>query len=632
MAEKDTLAEGKDAFELCSEVEQENRARALEDLRFARLGEQWPQEAIKARGKDRPMLTINRMPAFIRQVVNDARQNKPQIKVKPVDGKADLDTAEVINGLIRNIEYTSNADVAYDTAADFAVTMGWGYIRVSVDYACDDTFDKDLRIERVANPFSIFGDPHSTAADSSDWNVSFVVDRLSKDTFAAKYKGAEPVNWDEDGYSALSAPWLEDEEVLVAEWWKREEIEKTLLRLSNGLVLYQEQYEKGKDLFDALGVTVAQERPTRGYKVTQRIMTGAEVLEENEWAGRYIPIIPVYGEEVNVEGKRYFRSLIRDAKDAQRMFNYWRTTTTELVALAPKAPWVGPVGSFETDRNWDTANTENHPYLEYDIVQGGLAPQRQPFSGVPAGALQEALNASDDMKSIMGLYDASLGARSNETSGRAIMTRQREGDVSTFHFIDNLTRAIRHTGRVLIDLIPLVYNTQRIVRVLGNDGKPQNVAIGPVDQNAPAPPPAGFDRIYDLAAGKYDLAVDAGPSFTTRREEVLALMTEMMRAWPQAVPVLGDLVVKYMDLPDAEEIQKRLRALSGAGVDPQQVQKLQQEIQKLQQENAQLRIKAGIEAEKVAVDRFEAETERLKVANEIVNPKPVMVRPQSQPF
>ncbi len=647
--EADILADAKEAFQLAVDAESDNRKCALEDLEFARLGKQWPDEVVKARGKERPMLTINRMPSFIRQVVNEARQNKPQIKVKPVDSNSDPKTAEIINGLIRNIEYTSNADVAYDTAAEYAVTMGWGYIRVNIDYACDDTFDKDLRIERVSNPFSVYGDPHSTAADSSDWNCAFIVDPMTKDAFEAKYKGAEKVDWED--YAGLEQPWMDGEEVLVAEYWMREEVQKTLLKLSHGEVVTEDEYKQIKDYLDAVGVTVAAERPSRGYKVTQRIMTGAEVLETNEWAGRYIPIIPVYGEEVNVEGKRYFRSLIRDAKDAQRMFNFWRTATTEMVALAPKVPFIGAKGAFDTDfAKWESANTQNHAFLEYDPIQGEPPPQRQQFSGVPAGALQEALNASDDMKSIMGLYDASLGARSNETSGRAIMVRQREGDTSTFHFIDNLSRAIRHTGRVLLDLIPLVYNEERIVRVIGPEGEATPVPVNQPAMQAPqadpnnpskpsyvpAPAPSmgqqhdpNMVRVFDLTAGKYDLAVESGPNFTTRREEAVAALTELMRAYPPVAPVVGDILVKMMDFPNAEEIAKRLQAIAQnagqPGADPAQLQKAMQTIQQLQGQLAALKADKTIEGQKVQVDMYEAQTDRAKVANEIMNPQPVQI-------
>lgn len=645
MADKDDLAEAKEVFEDCLDAEAENRASALEDLRFARLGEQWDHKVLEQRRKEgRPALTINKQPAFIRQVVNDARQNKPQIKVKPVDGGSDPETAEIMTGLIRNIEYVSGADVAYDTAAEFAVSAGFGYFRIDIDYAYDDTFDLDILIKRIANPFSVFGDPYSTAADSSDWNVGFITEFLTQDQFERQYPNADKVNWDDLG--ALGEHWadIESKTVRVAEYWRRSEVAKKILRLSSGEVIEAELFEKvdpetglsQKDIATVSGITVTGEREVKSFKVEHRCMNGAEILKKTPWPGRYIPIVPVYGEEVNVEGKRYFRSLIRDAKDAQRMFNYWRTTTTELVALAPKAPFIGPAGTFATDPRWETANTETHPYLEYKPIPGQPPPQRQPFAGVPAGALQEALNASDDMKAILGMYDASLGARSNETSGKAIMARQREGDVSTFHFVDNLTRAIRHAGRIIIDLIPHVYTGQRVIRVLGHDGKPQTVPINqpvaPNPEGAYQPVPAGQEppeqsRIFDLTAGKYDLAVDAGPSFTTRREEVAMLLTEMMRSWPQAVPILGDLLVKYLDLPDAEEIQKRLQALQGVGADPQAVQKLQAEFGKLKEEHAKVQlenqtIKAdrSLDAQKIRVEGYKAQTERMVAIRDIMAP------------
>ena len=477
----DKLKTALELFTLAEDAESDNRIAALDDLKFARLGEQWPDEMKRKRMlENRPCLTINKMPSFIRQVVNDGRLNKPAIKVHPADDNADVKTAEIINGIIRNIEITSNADMAYDTGLEYSVTMGFGYWRVSADYAHDDTFYQDLKIDRIANPFSVYGDPFSKGADSSDWNDAFITDLIPKKIYQKKYKGADKIDWSIGAYADMPTSWKDGENVLVAEWWSRDEVKEKILRLSNNLVIKESLYLKKidglsqKDILDAQGVTVIGDRETRSYKVKQRIMSGAEVLEENEWPGIYIPIVAVYGEDINVEGKRYLRSLIRDAKDPQTMFNYWRTCSTELVALAPKTPFIGPVGAFETDVDkWQSANTDTHAFIEYDLVDGNpIAPQRQSFAGPPAGALQEALNASDDMKSVMGIYDASLGARSNETSGRAIMARQKEGDVSTFHFIDNQARAIRHTGKILIDLIPHYYNDARVVRIMGPDKKP----------------------------------------------------------------------------------------------------------------------------------------------------------------
>ena len=621
----DILKDAKEAFTLAEDTEADNRAEAEDDIEFARLGKQWPAKLLQQRlDERRPALTINKLPSFIRQVVNDARQNKPSISVHPADSNADPETAKIINGLIRNIEYASNADVAYDTATECAVTGGMGYFRVGLDFAHEDSFDLDISINRVANPFSVYGDPHSTAADSSDWNSAFVVEMMPKDAFEKAYPKASKTNWGGDDWSDIKAPWLEDDQIMTAEWWVREEYEKEILRFPDGSVYDMETLQRQPELFMALqaGAIQAQSRKAKCYRVTQHILNGAEVLATNKWPGQFIPIVPVYGDEINLKGKRYFRSLIRDAKDAQRMFNYWRTNATELVALAPRVPWIGPKGSFVTDaKKWATANTVNHPYIEYDPQSAG-PPQRQPLdTGPAAGSLQEALNASDDMKAVIGLYDASLGARSNETSGRAIMARQREGDVSTFHFQDNMSRAIRHCGRILIDLIPKVYTRDRVIRVLGEDKKPSIVPLGkPVPVQAPdgqpqmqpnpetgAPEPVM--KIYDLAAGKYDLTVTTGPSFTTRREEAAYQMTEMIRAFPAAAPILGPELAKNLDWPGADVIAEKMEAAAnpgGGGIPPEVQKQIADGIEELKAtkaENEQLKADKSVELTKMQGDQ-----------------------------
>lgn len=627
------------------------RTAALDDLRFAKLGEQWPESVRQQRIRDgRPCLTINRQPAFIRQVVNAARQNRPGIKVHPVDSAADVEIAEIYNGLIRNIEQTSKADVAYDTAVDCAVSNGFGYFRITSDYADDDSFDLELRIERIANPFSVYADPLSTASDSSDWNQCFVTEVLSHDAFRAKYKGADPVSWSDDGYVKLPAPWSGDHSVLVAEWWRRERVKRSILALSDGSVALADVYLKQKDVLDAQGVTVLGERIVASHKVTQTVLTGAEVLEKNDWAGKYIPVVPVYGDEVNVEGKRHFRSLIRDAKDSQRMLNYWRTASTELTALSPRVPFIGKKGSFKSDaRKWASVNSQNHAFIEYD---GELPPQRQPLdSGAAIGAIQEALNASDDMKAILGLYDASLGAAGNEISGVAIQARQDQGDTSNYHFIDNLGRAIEHGGRILIDLIPVVYSGKRMIRVLGADNSASAVALGaPIAVKGPDGKPAldpatklPMTRLCDLGRGRYDLTVETGPSFATRREEAASQMLQLLQAYPAAAPILGDLLARNLDSPEADEVARRLKALlppqitaaatpavagtngTPAAVHPQVQQAAAQVvtlISGLKQQNAALAAQVAalqsdrsIENQKLGIDAFKAQTERLKAVN-----------------
>lgn len=639
------LKRARDVFSRCKDAGDLNRKTAIEDIRFARLGEQWPKDIVEQRKREgRPHLTINRLPAFIRQVVNDARQNKPSIKVRPADSGADKETAEVINGLIRNIEYTSDADVAYDTGVECAVSGGFGYWRVDLDYAYGDSFDLDIKISRIANPLSVYEDPNATAADSSDWNDCFVTSVLSEEQFKAKYPKADKRHWDDTDAWSDAPDWHEDG-IVVAEWWTRDEVEEEIVQLRDGSVYSAKQIEEDEDLL-ALRIqienfpeTVAARRTKKRFKVTQRIMTGLEVLETNEWPGQYIPIVPVYGDEIVVNGKRHFRSLIHDAVDAQRMFNYWRTTSTELVALAPRVPFIGPEGAFDVDaEKWATINTRSHAFVEYS-KNSPAKPERQSLdSGPAAGALQEAMLASDDMKGVMGLYDASLGAKSNETSGRAILARQREGDVSTFHFQDNESRAIRHTGRIILDLIPHVYNTARIVRVLGEDGQEKAVPIGQeYEQVDPKTGQPLLDEnqqpimaLHDLTVGKYDLTVTTGPSFTTRREEAAYQMTEMLRAFPQAAPVIGPELAKNLDWPGADKIAEKLDAMlpKPDSIPRDQAmavaQQMQQRIEELEKENGQLKTKAGVDMQRLAeeqrsnmadegIAKFNALTDRMKV-------------------
>lgn len=625
----DTLKEDLEAFKLASDAEKDQREAMLDDLKFVKLGEQWPQEVIEKRAKEgRPCLTINRLPAFAKQVTNDARQNRPAIKTHPIGDKADKETAEILQGLIRNIEYSSNADVAYDTGLDFAVNCGIGYWTINLAYADADTFDKDIRIERVSNPFSVYGDPASTAADSSDWNRAYVTDKLTEKEFKKRWKDASKANFEAD--DSRDSDWYEEEMIRIAEVWVREKKAVKLLKLTDGSLMMEPEYLKLKEILDARQITVEGDRPSEMFVVSQRIISGADILEENDWPGKYIPIVPCYGDEVCIEGKRSWQSLFHFAKDAQRNYNYWRTATTELIALAPKTPFIGPAGAFDDDANWNTANTDSHPYLTY---KGAVRPERQPFAGPPAGALQEALNASDDLKNIMGLHDASLGAQSNETSGRAIMARQREGDVATFNFIDNQNRAIRHTGRILVDLIPKVYDVPRIIRVIKEDGSNYSVPVNqpiiekPLQPNEDGSPPQpgqppqyqpvdpeqeaevqGLIKTFDLAAGKYDVTCESGPSFTTRREEASQQMAEFIRSVPNIPPKAIGMLVKNLDWPGADDFAK---AISG-DKDPQ-VQQAEQAIQQLQGQLQQMQKELQDKSQELQIKYLEAETKRLAV-------------------
>jgi hypothetical protein len=621
MADKDILADARDFLARAESSESTNRKTWRDDVKFARLGEQWPEKIRAQRELERrPCLTINKLGPVIRQVVNDARQNRPSIKVLPQDDKADPQTAEIMTGLVRNIEQTSDADVAYDTAIDAAVSGGFGYWRVNLDYANDVSldqldalgnaaFEQDICIKRIMNPLSVYGDPDSTQADSSDWMKCIVTESMSEAKFKKKYPKAKVSSFDATEWATAPEAWKNDKEAVVAEYWVREEVTVLVIGVQmpdtpekpgDVVVMRLDDWEKRQGELEPLGATaVTEPRPVKSYKVTQHIVTGVEVLESKPWPGIYIPIVPVYGDEVIVDGKRHLRSLISDARGPQEQYNFWSTASTEQVALAPRVPWIGRKGAFDSDPNWDTANSASHAYLEFD---GPERPTREPPPSISAGDLRLALNAADDIKAVTGMYDASMGARSNETSGKAILARQREGDVSTFHFIDNLTRAIRHTGRIIIDLIPKVYTTPRIIRILGEDGKPDTK---PINQEVPGENGA-LVRIHDFRAGRYDLAVTAGPSFTTRREEAASQMIELIRAYPAAAPMIGDLLARNLDWPGADEIAERLQAAM------QQQQQGQQ-----QQPDPAAMAKAQIEGGKLQVSQFEAETDRMRAQAEM---------------
>lgn len=605
-----------------------NRQHAEEDIRFSRLGDQWPDAIRKQReAEGRPVLTINRLPAFIRQVVNEARQNKPGIVVVPVDGGADVDTADVIGGLIRSIERGSNAEVAYDTALEHAVSCGFGFFRLSLDYAHPDTFEMEAKIERVANPLSVHWDCSSTKFDASDWDYGFISEWVRKDVFEKRFPKADPVSFDGDARDRIS-DWVNEDSVRVAEYFLRSPAKRKLILFSDGIARREDEIKKTPGLIEFLvaqGILPVREREVDYHTVKRYLLSGVQVLDEQDWPGSTIPICPVWGDEVIIDGRRHFRSLIRDARDPQIMYNFWRSASTEMVALAPRVPFIAEMGSIPQGpegEKWRTANTRSHPYLLYN--KNTAMPQRQPFPSQPVGAIQEALNASDDMKAIMGIYDASLGARSNETSGVAIKQRQLEGDTSTFHFIDNLSRAIQYAGRCLIEIIPSVYSARETIRILGPDEAPKVVKLTQetaAQQGVDSPQDDPNARLYNLATGKYDVTVKAGPSYATRREEAANALIEIIRAQPDLAPIVGDLLVDNLDFPNAPEVAKRLKKMlppqlqegpngQPAGLPPEIQQQISQGtelIGQLQQENAALKpMLEQMKAEKAIRDKMDA--------------------------
>ena len=599
-----------------------------EDVAFARLEKQWDERLKKDRqASGLPCLTINKLPAFIRQVVNDARQNKPSIKVLPQDSGADPKTAEIYSGLIRNIESSSDADVAYDTAIDNAATGGFGFFRINTAYVSDDSFEQDLVFERIIDPLTVLPDPYSEAADSSDWSFCYVTKLYTKSQFKKQFPNAQPVDFNA---SDFPVEWMDNDRILVAEYWERLEIPREIVLVQSPFDSRVVDLEAFKTDPTLAGYEIQGEpRTVVNHKVMVHRVTGAGVISSQEWAGKHIPIIPVYGEEVVFEGKRHYRSLIRPARDSQIMVNAWESSATATVALAPRAPWIAEDGALDVDPNWQTANSASHPFLLYK--KGATPPVRQPFAGLPAGDLQMALRASDNLKSTIGIFDAGIGARSNETSGRAIIARQRESDTSTFHFVDNLSRAIRCAGRILIDLIPKVYPPGRVVRILGEDGTPTTVKTGTPEevqaqQQAAAQQLQDIQQIYALGSGRYDLTVAVGPSFNTRREEAASQMIEAARAFPGLFEVAGDIIAGSLDWPGADEIKQRLLQRMQATQQQQQAPREQQaqpdpaKVITAQTKQFEAQTKAAQGEQKLEIDGYNAETQRMRAVHQIQQP------------
>lgn len=538
-------------------TESENRAEALDDLWFLQGSGQWPDQIKALRQMDgRPCLTINTLPTMLHQVTNDLRQNKPGIKVHPVDNAADVKTAEVMQGMIRHIEYDSNAEVAYVTAASSAAACGAGYFELYTDYEANDSFDQVIKFRRIRNPFTVYMG-HHVEPDGSDMRKCLITEDVPRDQFLQEYPDA---NASPDGLGngiGDRAGWMAQEYVRVGRYFRIECKERVLCRLPDGSIAWKDEYE-GK-LPPGTETRKSEDRKVMVYKLTAN-----EVLERTEIACNWIPVFPVYGDELDINGKVFRSGLVRHAKDPARMYNFWMTSATEEVSLRPKTPYIGAEGQFEGyEAEWGSANNRSYSYLEYKpvTIDGSMAPapQRQPMADVPVGVLAMASHARENVKATMGLFDASLGARGSATSGKQELAQQREGDTAQYHYADNLKITMRHAGRCLLWMIPRYYDTPRAVRILGEDEKPKGVQINqPFETGKQGADGQVQVAMHDMSVGKYDVTVTTGPSYTTLRQEAAEAMVSFGQSWPKLMDVAGDKVVRAMDWPGAEEIAERI--------------------------------------------------------------------------
>ena len=625
------IEDAKKYLEASTRTNSTNFEEARKDLEML-VGNHWPEAQRRAREIDgRPCLTVNKLPTFVNQVTNDQRQNRISIKVSPVGDGTDMDDAETFQGIIRHIEYASNAEVATDTAVTSAATVGFGYYRLITDYCDEKSFDQEIRYQRIANQFSVAFDPFSTEPDGSDQTRCLLHTKMDPAGFKLEYPKATATTEALTNTNSGNVNWLGSDYVRVGEFYRIERTPAILVRMSDGGVMWED--EVPKTLPD--GIYEVARRPSFKKKVMLYKLTAIEILERTEIKCPWIPVFPVYGMEVNLDGKIVRSGLIRNARDPQTMYDFWMTSATEEVALRPKTPYIGAEGQFEGyEEQWQQANVRSFATLEYRPVtlEGMLAPppQRQPMADIPNGMLTMAMHANDNIKSTTGLFDSSLGAAGNATSGRQELAQQKQGNITNFHYSDNLKRTRQHDARCLVAMIPHYYDTERVVNIMRDDGeiKPAtiNKQLSPEEQQKlmrekNARLPANSERrdavkrvLNDVVNTQFAVVVSTGPSYNTMRREAADAMVQFGQSWPKLMDIAGDKVVKAMDWPGAEEIAERIERTIPPEIrydpdDPEagpppippeikaQMEQMMTMMEKLDAENKQL--KSGIDKEMI---------------------------------
>jgi len=575
-------------------AESETRKKGEAALNFSKPGgQQWPTSIQVQRDlENRPCLTINKTDAFCRQVINQMRQQRPRMTVHPVGDGADVDKAEVIKGVLRHIEVNSNADIAYDTANEFQVRAGRGYWRVAHRYIAEDSFDQDIFIDPIEDPFTVYFDPSSMQPNGLDAERVLVLQMIRRDEFKRRWPNADQCDF-RSMSETTESEWATQNEVRVGEFWRVEKVNDKLVEFSDGWTGFLSR--RPKEVVEALKVTVVRERPTYRRTVKRYLCSARDVLEANDWPGRYIPIVPVIGNRLNIAGEVEISGMVENLVDPQRMYNFWRTSEAEIVALAPKAPWVMAEGQDEGhEAEWETANTKSYSRLKYKPIEDAAGnalppPMRQQPQQIPAANVNAANNAAEDMKAVAGIFDASLGDREQDPSGVALSRHQMAAEISNFHFYDNVCRSLCATGIICLDLMPHIYGPDRVMRIIGEDGEAETVTLNQRKRDEAG---AVVEVLNDVSVGRYDIVMDTGPGYNTKRIEAAENMLRLL-ATPlgeKVAEVADDVVVRHFDWPGARDLADRLAAANPiaqaemmSDLPPEAVQIIKQLQAKLQQ-------------------------------------------------
>lgn len=646
-SDADFLLEMRERFQLSKDAYSKLYKQAAEHMRFAFVpGAQWDQWMADTRS-GRPKYEVNKTRQALKQITNDQRQNRPQVKVRAAKNTT-TDKAELRQGILRGLEAQSRAETAYDTAMQFQVGGGYGVWRVNTQYCDEGAFEQDIVVEEVDNPFSVWFDPTAKKKhDKRDSRFAFVEEDVPRSEYKARWPKADMTDFVGTA-TETRLGWWSDETIRVVEYWYKEPEQREILQLSDGRVVNAKDVEAVLDEMEAAGITVTNRRTVTVDCVKQCICSGVEVLEgPTEWPGRFIPLVPVYGNHLVIEGKEFFCGETAFAEGAQRMHNYERSTFIEVLAQQPLSPLMAPAASVAGyEKQYEEISTNPPPVLLYNAdpsLPNSGKPTREPPPQFPAALAQAAQISGDDIKAVTGKYDASLGARSNETSGKAIMARQQEGDVSSFDYIDNLGKAMLFSAEIISDLLPKIYDTQRTLTLIGEDLQEKLVEVNKPIQDEQT---GEWVTVNDLE-GRFDFAMTIGPSFTTQRMETAESMREMSND-PSPMGQLAKYgFLKSLDSPGMDEIRKGARKMlvsqgllePAEGEQPPQApppdpkvmadaQLKQAQAQKVQAETAQItaQIQQGpapedksVEWAKVDVARFDAITKRMALGFEVTD-------------
>lgn len=582
-ADDDLVEKARECLSLAINADRENRLDALDDLRVLTGLEQWPADIQAAReAENRPCLVINQLPQFLRQVTGDLRAMNPSIAVTPADSAADKNIAEIYKGLIRHIQYRSDASSVYERAGESAAACGMGYFRLLTEYEREDSFNQDIRIESVMNPFSVYFDPKAVMPTREDADWCFVTEFVDDDDFKEQYPKASVVPVSNDGATDNLQNWREGQKVVIAEYFWKERAPATLYMLGDGTTTFDKPLAP---------VMMTAQRETTRTKVMWAKVSGKDVLDgpkETVWNG--IPVIAVMGEELYAGDRIYRSSVIRHAKDPQRMFNFWWTAATETVALQPKSPYLGTAVQFAGfEQFWNVANSENRAVLPYNADPLAPGPPQRAQPPMQSQGMADMLTRSGlALRETTGIKDAALGGRSNEHSGIAIRQRQMESDNSTSIYPDNTGKAIACCGRLIVGAIPKIFDTARTIRIIGKDGAAQML---PVNQALMGP--NGQQVRFDLAKGQYDVQVDVGPNYATKRQEAAEGMMQLVQAMPNVGMMIADLLVKAQDWPDADQIAERIKSMMPPAPGDQQQNPAMQAQQQQAMQAQQMQMEAA---------------------------------------